>query len=392
MSSEVDDVGAFTQRVDVAPTGSGPLDGLTFAAKDIFDIAGHVTGGGSLDWARTHPTAGRHAAPVAALLAAGARCVAKAVSDEMAFSLMGENPAWGTPRNTADPRRVPGGSSSGSAAAVAAGLVDFALGSDTGGSVRAPASFCGIWGIRPTHGAIPLDGTMPFAPSFDMPGWFAREATVLAKVGRALGLDAAAPMPERLLLPVDAWTVASAETVAALAPTLARLEVLIGPATPIRLALDSLDDWRDCFRVCQCAEGWATHGDWIEETHPKLAPNVAARFDYAATISATDWAAARDIREGIRARLSEVLPAGCVAVLPTCPGPAPFRGQPDAATDAYRNDAHRLLCPAGHGGLPQISMPAGSVDGGPVGLSLLARTGADATLLSLAIALQTTCA
>ncbi|MEL7171381.1 MAG: amidase [Pseudomonadota bacterium] len=388
MSSRPDPAGAFVAWLDLAPTGRGVLDGLTFAAKDIFDIEGQVTGCGNLDWARTHAPATAHAAPVAALLSAGARCVAKAVSDEMAFSLMGENPAWGTPLNTADPRRVPGGSSSGSVAAVAAGLVDFALGSDTGGSVRAPASFCGVWGIRPTHGAIDLSGTMPFAPSFDTPGWFARDASVLARVGEALGLAAEGGMPERLLLPVDAWAVASAETVDALAPAFARLEALLGPAVPIRLAPEGLDAWRDCFRVCQCAEGWAVHGAWIEAERPALAPNIASRFAYAAGIGEAAWAAARAQRDAIRSRLASALPAGTVAVLPTCPGPAPFRGLPDAETDAFRNDAHRLLCPAGHGGLPQISMPAGLVDGGPVGLSLLAASGEDARLLRLATELQ----
>ncbi|MEL6769290.1 MAG: amidase [Pseudomonadota bacterium] len=387
MSSRLDPAGAFVARLDIAPTGSGVLDGTRFAAKDIFDIEGHVTGCGSLDWARTHAPATAHAAPVAALLSAGARCVAKAVSDEMAFSLMGENPAWGTPLNSADPRRVPGGSSSGSVAAVAAGLVDFALGSDTGGSVRAPASFCGVWGMRPTHGAIDLAGTMPFAPSFDTPGWFARDAAMLARVGAALGLEAEGAMPGQLLLPVDAWAVATAETVAALAPMLAALERILGAAVPIRLAPEGLGAWRDCFRVCQCAEGWAVHGAWIEAARPSFASNVAARFAYAAGIGEEDRAAAEAQREGIRARLSAALPPGSVAVWPTCPGPAPVRGRPDAETDAYRHDAHRLLCPAGHGGLPQISLPAGTVEGGPVGLSLIAPAGADASLLTLATAL-----
>ncbi|MEM7496534.1 MAG: amidase [Pseudomonadota bacterium] len=383
MSIGIDPAGAFTERLDISPTNSGLLDGMTFAAKDIFDISGHVTGCGSVDWARTHGPAEAHAAPVAMLLAAGARCVAKSVSDEMAFSLMGENPHWGTPLNTADPRRVPGGSSSGSVAAVAAGLVDFALGSDTGGSVRAPASFCGVWGIRPSHGAIPLDGTMPFAPSFDTPGWFARDGETLIRVGEALGLGGEGPLPTRLLLPVDAWAVASAATVDAVAPALAAFEAVLGPARPITLAPDGLDTWRDCFRICQCAEGWAEHGGWIETAKPRLAPNVASRFAYASVIGAAAWAEARAGREEVRARLSTVLGDGAVAILPTCPGPAPFRGLPDAETDAYRNDAHRLLCPAGHAGLAQISMPAGVVDGGPVGLSLLGASGSEPSLFTL---------
>ncbi|MEM8818503.1 MAG: amidase [Pseudomonadota bacterium] len=384
MGSLDDPSGAFLERFVLEPTGPGVLDGLDFAVKDIFDIAGRVTGCGSPSWARSHQPAADHAAPVQALLAAGGRAVGKVVSDEMAFSLMGENRHYGTPRNAADPRRVPGGSSSGSVAAVAGGVVDFALGSDTGGSVRAPASFCGVLGIRPSHGAIPMKGTTPFAPSYDTPGWFAREAAVMARVGEALGLPPIAAMPSRLLLPTDAWAVASTDAVAALTPLRTRLEEMLDPADASPIAGDEgLTAWRDCFRIRQCAEGWAQHGAWITEARPNLAPNVANRFDYAAGISGADWSDACARRERIEADILAAIPVNTVAAFPTVPGPAPFRGRPDAETDGFRNNAHRLLCIAGHAGLPQISLPAGVVDGGPVGLSLMGPPGSDMSLIAL---------
>jgi len=181
-----DTVGAFCRHTHVALPGAptGPLAGLTFGLKDLFDVAGHRTGFGSPDWLATQPPAHAHAAVLTALLTAGASLSGRTHTEEMAFSLTGENAHYGTPVNPAAPGRVPGGSSSGSASAVAAGLVDVAIGSDTGGSVRAPASYCGVYGIRPTHGAVSLAGACPLAPSFDTAGWFARDAARLARVVR----------------------------------------------------------------------------------------------------------------------------------------------------------------------------------------------------------------
>src|SRR5262249_46188864 len=147
-----DNLGAFCRHTHVAvkSTGAGPLANLIFGVKDIYDVAGHKTGFGSPDWLATHRPATRTAPSVQILLDAGADLVGKTHTDELTYRLTGENAHYGTPINVNAPGRIPGGSSSGSAAAVAGRLVDFAVGSDTGGSVRAPASFCGIYGIRPT--------------------------------------------------------------------------------------------------------------------------------------------------------------------------------------------------------------------------------------------------
>jgi amidase len=182
----VEESRAFVQKVEVNPTGSGPLDGLSFAVKDLIDIGGHKTGCGNPSWRYSHPPATVNAVCVEQLLTAGARCVGKTVIDELAFSLLGENHFYGTPLNPKAPDRVPGGSSSGSASAVACGLVDFALGTDTGGSVRVPASNCGTWGLRPSHEFISVAGVNPFAPTFDTVGILASSGAVLARAASVL--------------------------------------------------------------------------------------------------------------------------------------------------------------------------------------------------------------
>ena len=202
-----DPLGAFCLENHAALRGAseGPLAGLTFAAKDVFDIAGSRTGFGNPAWLESHPPATSTAPAVQLLLDAGADMVGKTVTDEITYSLSGQNAHYGTPLNSAAPGRIPGGSSSGSASAVAGGLVDFALGTDCGGSVRLPASYCGILGIRPSHGRISLEGVAPFTWSFDVAGWFARDADVFAKVGDVL-LDEQFPaIPARLLYPQDAF-------------------------------------------------------------------------------------------------------------------------------------------------------------------------------------------
>src|SRR5213596_3333152 len=203
-----DNLGAFCRHTHVAAKGRGvgPLANLTFGVKDIYDIAGHQTGFGSPDWLATHGPATRTAPSMQILLDAGADLVGKTHTDELTYSLMRENAHYGTPINVNAPGRIPGGSSSGSAAAVAGGLVDFALGSDTGGSVRVPASFCGLYGVRPTHGRIPLDGILLQAPSYDTIGWFARDAELFARVGAVLQQSSVpAAHPGRLVIAEDAF-------------------------------------------------------------------------------------------------------------------------------------------------------------------------------------------
>jgi amidase len=374
-------------RIDGAP--GGPLAGLTFAAKDLFDVAGHPTGGGNPDWARHHPVPARHAWAVQRLLDAGAALIGKTVTDEVSLGILGENPFDGTPLNPAAPDRVPGGSSSGSASAVAQGLCDTALGTDTGGSVRVPASFCGLHGIRPTHGRLDLAGMMPQAPSSDTTGWFARDAGTFARVSEVLlGEPIPAALPARLVVAVDAFGFADADTAAALQPMVRRLAALVPDVREDLLAPPGLSVWARAQRTLQPYEAWLTFRDWVERVNPRMAFSVARGLVLAAAIpdSERSWAAL--MRAEARARLAWLLPPGTILCLPTTPFPAPRKGMALSTSEPLRA---RITCLAAHGGLtgvPQVSLPGATVDGLPVGLSILGARGSDAALVAVAQAME----
>lgn len=380
-----DPLKAFCRHTHVALSGSGtgPLAGLTFGVKDIYDIAGHKTGFGSPDWLETHPPATATAPVVVALLAAGADMLGKTQTDELTYSLNGENAHYGTPVNVNAPGRIPGGSSSGSAAAVAGGLVDFALGSDTGGSVRAPASFCGIYGIRTTHGRVSLQGACPLAKSFDTAGWFTRDATLLERVGQVLLGETSDGSCGSALLAEDAMQILAPEIATALQPALAKVSDVIGGLRPVTVSAEGLLQWFQAFRILQGAEVHAELGGWVERTQPKLGPGVRERMQWTATINIEDVAEAQAMRDGVRRRMDELLADRAVLVLPTLPDIAPLLKTPAAELDDFRTRAMSLLCIAGLAGLPQISLPL-AAPGYPLGVSLLAARGNDAMLLALA--------
>jgi amidase len=388
---EKDTIGAFCRHTHVALRGSGagPLAGLRFAAKDIYDIAGHRTGFGSPDWLRTHPPAVRTAPVVQQLLDAGADLAGKAHTDELTFSLNGENFHYGTPVNVNAPGRIPGGSSSGSAAAVAGKLVDFALGSDTGGSVRAPASFCGIYGLRPTHGRISLAEVRPLASSFDTAGWFARDGAMMERVGAVIfGEEPEDEMPARLLVAQDAFDLAGPAAAAALAPGLERVSALLGKVERVTVSAEGLREWLDVFRVIQGFEIWAQHGAWVREAKPALGPGIRQRMEWASTISGHDAAQARARRETIAQRMDALLGTNTVIALPSAPDIAPLRDAPPKDTEDFRARALSLLCVAGLARLPQVSLPVGKLNGCPIGLSLIGPRASDMMLLAVAKALR----
>ncbi len=360
-------LGAYITHDNVAlsSTGEGPLSGLNFAAKDLYDVAGHVTGAGSPDWLANHGPAAATASAVGKLLAAGADLAAKAQTDEMAFSITGQNAHYGTPVNVNAPGRIPGGSSSGSAAAVAGGLVDFALGSDTGGSVRMPAGFCGIHGIRTTQDRIPVDGVHPLAPCFDTVGWFAA----------------------RLLLAQDCFELLAGDGAAALADAVDLAAGQFQAQTTVRVSPDGPDKWMPHFRTLQMADIWRVHGAWIEWAKPNFGPGVAERFAACATITSDAVEESSQVRETVRRRLLDLLGGDGVLCLPTAPGIAPLCQTPEAQLDDFRWRAMGLTCIAGLSGCPQINLPLASLDGCPLGLSLLAAPGCDEVLLQLAAAI-----
>ena len=381
-----DTVGAFVPgpRLERQPLSSGRLSGLNFAVKDLFDIAGSVTTYGNPRWAETHPKAIATAPVVTTLLQAGARLVGKTKTMELAFGLTGENVWQGTPINPNCPNRFPGGSSCGSAAAVAASLVDFALGSDTGGSVRIPASYCGLFGIRPSHGSVSLAGACPLAPSFDTCGWFARSASLLAEVGDVLLPSGRQSMGGPLLRLEEAWVNAQPEVAEALRPALEKLEKLRGRAVGIRLVPEGIDSVFDHFRTVQAEEAWACLGGWVEAAKPQFGPGIGERF---AAAKATDAAVAgpgRAFRRVMQSRVRPMLAGGAVLVYPTSPCAAPLLTASLAEQNLIRQATIGVTAIAGLCGLPEVTLPAGTVNGAPVGISLVAGPGLDQGLLTFA--------
>ncbi len=376
------DVGAISIVLNQGVDTAGPLSGQTFVVKDNIDVAGQSTGNGHPLWASTHPPARCNAVVVDRLLAAGAHLVGKAHMDEMAYSLLGANPHYGAPINPAAPERHPGGSSSGSAVAVAAGLVSFAIGTDTAGSCRAPAAFCGVFGFRSSHGAIPMEGVVPLAPSLDVIGWFARDLDRMASIGDVL-------LPEDLddrgyneaVFLTDAFQGVETAFAAAAAPAVDLLER--GPTREARLGEDFFTTALAHFRNLQAHEAWVSHGAWIATQHPTFGKGVEERFAIASKVTWEQKQAALAFGAEARARFDALLSETGFIVLPTTPFRSPLLGESEEQLDAKRYQMMRLFLLASYFGLPQISLPLPTKEA-PVALSFIGRRGSDRQLLAFA--------
>lgn len=393
----IEQSGAFVESFVVRPTTIGVLDGLRFAVKDLIDVAGHRTGCGNPTWRETHPPAAFHAVCVEQLLAAGAECIGKTVTDEVAFSLLGENHFYGTPLNPAAPDRVPGGSSSGSASAVACGLAEIALGTDTGGSVRIPASNCGIWGWRPTHGRVSVAGVMPFAPTLDTVGLFARDAVTLRRAAMVLLGDGSPntsqEQPSAVHLLKDAFALADPEVQQAFQPPLAHLHELFGARvretelTELCPEIGSADlmRWVDTYRALQGGETLSSLGAWIAAEQPEFGPATQAGFEFIKQRDRSRIGAAIGFRESCFQQLRRSLGPRDVICIPTSPTPAPRKtSHPHNRDSDYYRRTLSLTAIAGVGRLPQITMPLAAVRSAPVGLSLIGAQGEDEFLLHVA--------
>ncbi|MDF2838185.1 MAG: Glutamyl-tRNA(Gln) amidotransferase subunit [Paenibacillus sp.] len=394
-----DDWNAFVRTegldlLDLPLDRGGALQGLQFAVKDVYDIRGHAPGAGNPDWKRTHAPSAEHAATVIMLLEQGARLIGATHTDELMFGLNGENEHYGTPVNPRAPQRIPGGSSSGSAVAVASGLVDFAMGTDTAGSVRVPASYCGIYGMRPTYGRIPMQGIIPLAPAVDTAGWMARSLSVLTQVGEVLLQEGATYRPRetvgptagqtaitKLIWPSDMWALLDREIEVGARSVREKLRGIEAVHEERVLAEEGLGAWLHAFRQVQGFDIWRTHGDWIERNRPSFAADVAARFRWSSTIDQAAAKEARAFKASIETRLAEWLGHDTVLVVPSTPGIAPRIGLAGEEVEQRRTKTMQLCCPAGLAGLPQVTVPWLEHEGMPVGLSFIAGPGQDLRLL-----------
>ena len=362
------------------------MAGLSFGVKDLFNVAGYPTGGGQPFVLAMSGIKNNTAPAVQRLLDAGARFVGKTVTDELAFSMNGNNAHFGAPINGAVGNRIAGGSSSGSASAVSNNLCDFALGSDTGGSVRAPANHCGLYGIRPTHGRISLAGVLELSPSLDTCGYFARDIETFARVSAVLLDEDSMAMPTnvRLLKPLDIWAMLEEEVATAQAAPLARVEAALGKAVDMQVILDDEETAYWSFRHIQGYEAWAVHGPFIERFCPPLGPGIAERFAWSKTVTDAQLAAATAYRERFKTHLAKLLDTDGVLVMPTVADIAPLISDSGEKLESYRNRSIQMLCLGGLSGFPQVSLPLGHRLGAPLGLSLLGPAGSDRGLVRLA--------
>ncbi|MFM2720770.1 AtzH-like domain-containing protein [Microbacterium mcarthurae (nom. nud.)] len=370
----------------------GPLEGLTVAVKDLFAIAGFRVGAGNptfLEEARPEKVT---APAVVDLLRAGASLRGIARTDEFAYSIAGDNVHYGTPPNGAVVGALPGGSSSGPASAVALGHADIGLATDTAGSIRVPASYQGLWGLRTTHDLVPRQGMLPLAQSFDTIGWLTRDGDTLQRVADwCLSYDGSAStenvygaagrdLPWRFVVPEEILECVEPATRAAFSRMLAALAASDDPPPLRAVHAGDLDATFTAFRTVQGAEAWRNNGEWLR-AHPwAVGPAVAERFRIASQITAAEEAAARRDLEAIAADLAELVD-GAVLIFPTVPGPAPLR---TADVDAVRAATLRMTAPAAAAGFPAVSVPVLTVAGAPVGVCLVSRAGTDIALVRLA--------
>ncbi|HEX6870367.1 MAG TPA: amidase family protein [Micromonosporaceae bacterium] len=368
----------------------GSLAGLSVAVKDLFAVGGHPVGAGNPDWLAEATPAPADAAAVALLRRAGARIRGIAQTDELAYSLSGVNAHYGAPPNPAAPDRVTGGSSNGPAAAVALGEADIGLGTDTAGSVRVPASACGLYGLRPTHGAVPADGVVPLSVSFDTVGWLTRDASTLRAVGQVL-LPPATGSPDRLarlLLPEPFF--AGVESAGVVRDAAARL------ARALSLRVEGDQAWPGeqpelirAFGAAQAVEAWRQQGPWIEAHPGSLSPDTEARFRFGAGVTQAEESQARDVIRRWRDEVLAMLGTDTWLALPAAAGPAHLRRADPEQVRAWRRATLRCTVLASACGLPSVVLPTRSPAGAPLGLALVAPPGADHHLLDAVATVST---
>jgi amidase len=383
--------GALVVGPEVMLEGSpqGPLHGCDFVVKDVFDVAGYKTGAGNPEYRAQHPAATRTAPAVSRLVDAGARLVGKSVTDEFTWSLAGTNPHYGTPRNPRAPDRLPGGSSSGSAVAVASGLVPFALGTDTAGSVRVPASYCGVFGMRPTHGRVDNAGVVPLAPTYDTVGWFARDGRLLRDVGAVLlGPRPQREAPREIVILSDAFLLADDDVRRALLAAAERVAGEAGlPLTRHHFDPEGVRGWQrmaEAYPKLMAPEAWSVHGPWLTAAQPQLGRGVGARFSMAASATADDARALMPLREAAFARHSELCRGGVILAVPAAPSVAPKIDTPVDELPALRARTLAVGIVVTLVGAPCISIPLAQVGELPVNLALIGARGSDEVLLDLA--------
>ena len=374
-----DKFGVFIPK-DVQRSGikTGPLAGLTFGVKDVIAVQGHNNGAGNPDYERQSKESKVDSPVVAALLQAGANLRGMTVTDELMYSLNGENIHYGTPVNPHSEKRIPGGSSSGSAAAVAAEIVDFGIGTDTAGSVRIPSSYCGLYGFRPTHGSINLDGVIPLAKSFDTVGWMAKDSALLQRVGEVL-------LPEVEVVPEEPELLIDEQLVQTASPEVTKwvfeAAEKLGAKHVSYFHSATLEEGFETFRMIQGREIWQAHGEWIEAENPIFAEDIGKRLKWAKSLNQVEMHDWLDRKAAFEKNVAALFKRNTLLLLPTAAGPAPVKGTSGEEMERLRSQTMTLTSVAGLTGYPQATVPIGKVEGMPIGLSAIAMENRDHFLL-----------
>ena len=368
-------------KKDISLNEYGLLSNLNFVLKDMCDVKNLKTSCGNPDFFKKCDFANDYAPFLKDLLNEGPVLKGITVCDEFFYSLIGENGHYGTPTNLNAPSCVPGGSSSGSAAALTTDLYDFSIGSDTGGSVRIPASFCGLIGMRPTHNRINTKGVYPMAPSFDTIGWFANNPEIFQKVGNVLlnNIERSNVDFKQYVVAEDLLELCDAEVQDNFNNY---INVNIPNINKTRLSTNTKAIIADNFRILQGAEVKENIIPWIEKNTPNISPEIKSRIDMASKITDIEVNRALIFRKTLIDEIKKSLPEGTIAVFPTSPFSAPKSGQDDESLGSFRKRLMELTSIAGMTSRPQITIPRLKDKSGPVGISLLGWKYSDEILLN----------
>jgi amidase len=373
---------AFVNRAAVnIPISDYALRDLSLAVKDLFHIQGLPTSAGNPSWLASHDIPEHTNSSVLKLLQGGIKYTGKTLTDELAYSLNGQNVHYPSLVNPITPERIAGGSSSGSAVAVSSRQADIGLGTDTGGSIRVPASYNGLFGIRTSHGAIECDNMVPLAPAFDTIGWMTRSLEHLQRIAKVLLPTQGVKNQTTLRLCVLNKLVESAEHSSAINTWLQKL-------SDVHIQVNAFDaqafNTSETFRVLQGHQIWQQHHAWINQQKPVFAPDIQDRFTWCASLTNEQVEIAKQQQVRINKHINTLFEDCDLLVIPTTPGRAPLIDTPASELATYREDLMSLTAIAGLGGLPQVHLPLFKIQGAPCGVSLIGKKNTDHELITMA--------
>jgi len=368
----------------LSATDKGSLSGKQFVFKDLFDVEGYKTGAGNPQWLATHACASGTSPLISALLNSGAECVGRVQTDELAYSLNGQNIHYGTPVNPVAPDCIPGGSSSGSAVTVANKECDFSIGTDTGGSVRVPASYCGLYGLRPTLGALDLSACFELSKSFDTAGIFSRDLPLLRQVWRVLSdSQTDSKSASKVYLDNQCAEVMSEERLARLVSWCDKAQVELVCGDLLNDRGWHLNEMSLLFRTIQGHDIIEKHDLWLEQHGESLDPAILERVKWSRTITDADYQQALAKQAKLKSLITTHLKENSLLwIIPTTPSGPPALTMSGDELAVYRTQLMGLTSIAGLSGFPQLHLPMQGLQEGPCGVSVMGLANSEEDLIT----------